>query len=247
MISYYYKYYIEIKNRFILVLFTWIFTLIISYVYKEAILFIFINSSNFFIKSVENPYFIFTNITEVFYVYIELSLFIASQTTILILCYQTLMFLSLGLYKFEFIKLKFVFQMFVISWLVSTVLLYKFIVPFSWSFFLSFQQDSNNIQPVSFFFEAKLVEYFRYFINLYYICLINCQFLTIVIILLTSLNEKLNKTKKFRKLFYLIFVIFSTITTPPDVLSQISISFILIIIYELLIFLKQIKINMVTN
>lgn len=64
---------------------------------------------------------------------------------------------------------------------------------------------------------------------------------------MTSVSDKLKKTKKFRKLFYLIFVVFSTIVTPPDVLSQICISGILIVIYECIIILKKMKISMVTN
>lgn len=247
MISYYYKYYIEIKNRTLLIVFAWILALTICYFYKEAILFLLIDSNNSIISSYEKPYFIFTNITEMFYVYLELSLFISNQIAIFILFYQALMFLSLGLYTFEFLKLKFAFQVFVISWFASTILLYKFVIPFSWNFFLSFQQTSNDIQPVSIFFEAKIMEYFHYFTSLYYICLINCQFLVVLIVFLTNLNEKLGKTKTFRKLFYLIFVVFSTIITPPDVISQIIISLLLITIYEFLLFLKEIKISMVTS
>jgi len=247
MISYYYKYYTEIKNRLLLVIFTWFFTLTICYLYKETILFILVNSNNSFIEYDKKSYFIFTNITEIFYVYIELSLFIANQITLLIFLYQVLMFLSLGLYQFEFLKLKFSFKVFTISWLTSAIFLYKFIIPFSWNFFLSFQQNLNDIQPVSFFFETKLIEYFHYFTSSYYICLINCQFLTLLIIILINLNEKLKKTKTFRKLFYLVFVLFSTIVTPPDILSQIIISSFLILIYEFIILLKQIKISMVTN
>ena len=204
-----------------------------------------INSNSFFDSS---SYFIFTNVTEVFYVYIELSLFVANQVAILMLFYQILMFLSLGLYQFEFIKLKLAFQVFIISWLISVILLYKLIIPFSWNFFLSFQQNSNSIcHSVSFFFEAKITEYFQYFISLYYICLLNCQFLAALTFFLINISEKLGKTKTFRKLFYLIFVIFSTIITPPDIISQVFISFFLIIIYECLVFLQQLKINMVTN
>jgi Sec-independent protein secretion pathway component TatC len=247
MISYYYKYYLEIKNRLILLLFTWSFSLSVCYIYKETLLFTLINSSDSFNALNGKPYFIFTNVTEIFYVYLELSLFISNQIAILALFYQLLMFLSLGLYQFEFLKLKASFQIFIVSWFVSTILLYKYVIPFSWDFFLSFQQNSNGIQPISFFFEAKIVEYFNYFTNLYYICLLNCQLLAIFTFFLTDLSEKLGEIKTFRKLFYLIFVIFSTITTPPDIVTQVIISLFLIGIYEFLIFLKQLKINMATN
>ena len=230
-----------------LTFFAWVFCLSTCYYYKEIILFILINSSNLFINSNEKPYFIFTNVTEVFHVYFELILFISNQITVIMLMYQILMFLSLGLYKFELKRIKSLFQIFLLTWVTSSFLLFNLIVPFTWKFFLSFQENSANTQVISFFFEAKLDEYLHYFINLYYVCLINCQFLILLLIILTSVNDKLKKTKKFRKLFYLIFVVFSTIVTPPDVLSQICISGILIVIYECAILLKEVKTNMVTN
>nr|BBC77510.1 Sec-independent protein translocase component TatC [Nitzschia sp. PL3-2] len=234
-----YKYYTEIKNRTLLVITAWIFSLIITYTYKEAILFILIDLNNSFIPVSTKPYFIFTNVTEIFSVYIELSIFLANQLTIIILVYQILMFFSLGLYQKEFKRLKFTIQLFIISWVVSSIALHQILIPLSWKFFLSFQNSLNLNQPISFFFEAKLVEYFNFFISLYYICLINCQAIAILIVILTSLDKRLKKM--FRKLFYLIFVVFSTIITPPDVLSQICISGILIIIYELSILIEQIK------
>ena len=240
MISYH-KYYLELKNRFFLLLFTWVSSLIICYLYKETILFLLINSSNYLNLLTTKPYFIFTSVSEIFYVYIDLIFFITNQTVIIMFFYHILIFLALGLYQFEFIKLRVTFQFFLLSWLFSVILLHKFVIPYSWSFFLSFQENDNNLQCVSFFFEAKIVEYLSFFINLYYICLINCQFLAVVTLLLTNLSGKLNKIKTFRKLFYFMFVIFSTLTTPPDVISQIILSVILISIYEFLIFFKYFR------
>ena len=92
-----------------------------------------------------------------------------------------------------------------------------------------------------FFFEARIVEYLNYFIRLFYICLLNCQVLALLTLFLNSISEKMETIKTFRKLFYLIFIIFSTITTPPDVLSQVIMSFSLVIIYELIIFSRYLK------
>lgn len=242
-----YKYYKEIKNRLVVIITAWGFTLGVCYLYKETILFGLISLNYSFIRLNVKPYFIFTEVTEIFTVYLDLSLFITNQIGIFFLCYQTFMFLSLGLYKFEFLTLKFAFRVFIVCWLFSTFLLYYLVIPFSWSFFLSFQESSSALQPFSLFFETKLTEYFHYFKNLYYICLFSCQFLGILTIFLTSLNEKFKQARAFRKLFYLMFVVFSTIITPPDVLSQICISLSLIITYEFLLLAKFIKINMVTN
>nr|BBC77616.1 Sec-independent protein translocase component TatC [Nitzschia sp. PL1-4] len=236
-----YKYYTEIRNRALLAVTTWTFSLCISYFYKEAILFTLIDLNNSFVTISTKPYFIFTNVTEIFSVYIELSIFLANQLTLAIIAYQILMFFSLGLYQKEFNKLKFTIQLFIISWIISSIALHQILIPLSWKFFLSFQSSLNLNQPISFFFEAKLIEYFHFFISLYYICLINCQAIAVLIVILTNLDKRLKKI--FRKLFYLIFVIFSTIITPPDILSQICISSVLIFIYELSILIEQIKLT----
>ena len=75
-----------------------------SYAYKEAILFTIISSNNIFIGIMDKPYFIFTNVTEIFYLYLELTLFISNQISLIGILYQILMFLSLGLYKIELKK-----------------------------------------------------------------------------------------------------------------------------------------------
>jgi sec-independent protein translocase protein TatC len=241
--TFYYKYYLEIKNRLFLLCATWSFISIVCYLYKEALLFVLINSTQNLLEA--SSYFIFTDVSEIFYVYIQLTFFISNQITVLMFFYHLLIFLALGLYKFEFGKFKLSFQIFIITWLSSIILLYKFLIPFSWSFFFNFQENKMGLQPVSFFFEAKIMEYFNYFTNLYYICLLSCLFLIIIALLLNSISNK--KNKMFRKIFYLIFVVFSTVITPPDVISQIIVTTNLIVFYEIIVFLKYLKFNMVTN
>src|SRR5210317_1688135 len=114
---FYYKYYVEIKNRCFLLSTCWIFTLLTCYFYKEVILFILINSSNYV-----EQYFIFTDISEIFYVYLQLTLFVTNQVTLLMILYHGIIFLSSGLYKFEYKKLKFAFQVYIVSWISSLVL-----------------------------------------------------------------------------------------------------------------------------
>lgn len=244
----YYKYYIELKNRFFLLFLTWASVLVTCFLYKETILFILVNPSNYFEVLTTKPYFIFTSVSEIFYVYLEISFFVAKQIVLVLFFYHFLVFLALGLYEFEYDKLRTSFKFFVVFWVFSIILLYKFVIPYTWSFFLSFQQNKDDIQFISFFFEAKIVEYFEFFTSLYYICFINCQFLAIIVLILSSISEKLKKTKTFRKLFYFIFVLFSTLTTPPDIISQIILSLSLILVYETIVFFKYIqKTNMVTS
>lgn len=246
--NYWYFYLLELKYRISLILISWFSIIFVCYFYKEILLFLFVSFSNYASLSESKPYFIFTDVTEIFSVYIQLTFFIANQIILAQLFYNILIFLSTSLYEFEYINLKFVFKTLILSWIASTFFLNKIIVPLSWQFFLSFHKQQTNLPAVSLFFEAKLNEYFNYYINLYFVCLINCQLFILLILFLNNLNKDLNQIKTFRKIFYFTFVVFSTLTTPPDVLSQLLLSFVLIIIYEILIFLKiYSKINLVTN
>lgn len=59
-----------------------------------------------------------------------------------------------------------------------------------------------------------------------------------LLLAINNIINNLNQVKKYRKLFYFLFVFFSTIVTPPDVFSQLFVSFFLISFYEILTFLK---------
>jgi sec-independent protein translocase protein TatC len=241
----YYIYYLEIKNRLFLSFLTWVFAGITCYFYKEILLFLFVNSS----MKITNihTYFIFTNVTEIFSVYLQLVFFISNQILLINVCYHLLMFLSPGLYKLEYSNLKFLFNITIFSWITSVILLNKLLLPLSWNFFISFQEQTG-IKTFSLFFEAKINEYLDYYIGLYYVCLLNCQFITFLTLFINSLSKNLESIKEFRKIFYYVFVIFSTLITPPDIISQLFVSFSLIAVYELLIFLKiWNKINKVTS
>ena len=235
-----YIYYLEIKNRFFLLFVCWLCVTFTCYMYKEILLFLFVNFSNYIVLSALKPYFIFTNVTEIFSVYTQLIFFISNQVLFIKFCYHLLMFLSLGLYRFEYVNLKFTLKVLVLSWGLSLFLVNQILVPLSWNFFLSFQ-ESNELKTITLFFEAKLSEYFDFYINLYYICLLNFQFFILLTLIINNLSADLSKVKSVRKIFYFIFVIFSTLTTPPDVLSQLFVSSLLIIIYELLIFFRIFK------
>jgi len=240
MISYY-KYYLEIKNRILLLFVTWTSLSAVCYYFKETLLFIIIDSNKYYNQLNNLSYFIFTDVGEIFYVYLQLVFFIANQITCLMLLYHSLMFFALGLYNSEYIRIQFIFKLFVTAWLFSIFLLKEFVVPFSWAFFLSFQDTNSNLQTTSFFFEARISEYLNYFTDLYYICLINCEILALLALFINSISERIETIKSLRKLFYFVFIVFSTLTTPPDVVSQILMSFSLVIMYELLIFVKYLK------
>lgn len=180
-------------------------------------------------------YFIFTDVTEVFSVYIKLVFFVVNQVLVFYLLYHSLIFISPGLYKSEYSYLTFVFKVSISFFLLSAVIFNKFLFPFSWKFFLSFQE----FILLNFFvlhFEAKLVEYLDFYVTLYCICILYFQVFMFLVLFFDYVKRELKTIQSFRKVFYFFFVVFSTLATPPDVFSQLLLSSCLVLGYEVLMF-----------
>ena len=75
--------------------------------------------------------FLTTDVIEIFSAYIQLSLNIASQITILFIYCQTCAFLSTGLRAFEYDYLKTIVKVTIVYWVTSVWILNSFIFPVS--------------------------------------------------------------------------------------------------------------------
>lgn len=229
-----YKYFLELKIRFIFLFITWLFVILVGYYYKEILLFLLLEPDLFNSFNISFPYyFIFTNVFEIFSVYIKLILFISLQILILYFIYHFFIFLSSGLFSSEYYYLNCILKLITFVWLLSIFLSKYVFIPLTWNFFLSFK----NLNSITLHFEAKLNEYLMFYISFYYWCIFYCQIFTFLLFFLNYMNKNLSTIKKFRKIYYYFFVLFSTLISPPDVLSQFVISFILIFLYEFFIFI----------
>lgn len=243
-----YKYYLEIRNRFLLLSLTWATTVLVGYLYKEVLLFICIKPcifNNFIF------YFVFTDIKEVFSVYLKIVFFFSNQISIFYFMFHVLSFISLGLYNFEYRYFKLVFYLSLFFWFFSCFIFNKVLFPISLQFFLSFQ-TLTLFKSLNFHFEAKLNEYLEVYLMFYYICAFYCQIFIVLIFFFDFINTNFQLIKRFRKVFYYLFIFFSTLVTPPDVLSQMLLSLCLIFIYEILVFINIFfllfkKFSLVTN
>ena len=129
-----FKYFLELKNRLLLLLFTFLLILLVSYLYKEIILFLVIQPNSFLINiDSKLLYFIFTNVTEIFSVYIQLIKFLCLQISFLYLIYHCFTFLNLTMFQAEYYYLKF--------FLVNFILIPNYI-----EIFLSFQNTISSIK-----------------------------------------------------------------------------------------------------
>lgn len=228
------SYFLEIKNRILLLFITWISTFCICYKYKITLLFFFINPSLVSLQ-INSAYFISTNLIEIFYIYVKLSSFISTQITLLFFFYHVLLFTSPGIFYFEYKKLLNIFICINFFWLIIILMLYYVLLPWSWRFFLGFQQISTN-QNINIYFEAKLLEYYEFFFSLYYICNVICQIIIVLFLYLINLKENIKFIKIYRKKLFFLFFLIASFITPPDIISQIVISLFIIFLYEIMLF-----------
>jgi len=231
------KYFLEVKNRLLLLFLTWLTTFVASYFYKETLLFLFVQPYAL-TDAVTSPtvfYFIFTGITEIFSVYIELVLFLSAQTVFFFSLYHLFLFLSPAMYYKEYSYSNLVLRTCLIVWCLSIILLTQIVIPLTWKFFLSFQYLTSS-KSVNLYFEAKLNEYLTFYMSLYYLCVFYCQTFTVFFVFLNYIRANTEIIRRFRKLCYFVFFIFATGVSPPDILSQCLISTTIIFVYEVLVF-----------
>ena len=225
------KYLLEIRNKFILLVVTVFSTLLVCYWYKDVLLFLLTQMH----LNDESLYFIFTDVTELFSVYFRVILFFSVQITLWYLIYHIFSFLSTALYFQEFKFVSFLFNSGTFFWFLSGLLSSYILVPFGWNFFLSFQFQQG------FYFEARISEYFYFYNNAYFLCLTYCQLFTILLFFLADIQQNYLYIKKYRKLYYYLFLIFSTLVTPPDLVSQILTTFLVTAIYEVILLFSIFK------
>lgn len=216
----------ELKLRFYYIIFTFLITFITCYFFCDNILYILTHS---LFKYMKSQRFIYTNLIEIFNINIKVSLTLAFILIIFIVLIHIYFYFFNALYKFEQVLFKKLLTCNIIIITVIITVFYYYIVPYSWTFFLYY--ENNLLFPLH--FEAKLTNY----LNFLLIILLNIFIIFESIFLFISLfiiNNKisLNFLRK-RKFIYTIFLLLGTLLTPPDVLSQILFLIISIIFYEI--------------
>ena len=229
------KFYNEIKNRVSIIFISWFASFVTCYTYKETILFLTIKN---IIKRHDHDsvYLISTNIIELFSTYLKLAYFISIQFTFILILYQITIFLSPGLYINEYTKLKKLIITLITIFIINIIFNHYFIFPFFWDFFLNYQASFEK-QTVQIYFEGKLNEYLNFYVNTYVTISLLTLFFYAQFFIINNINNKIQFIKKYRKLFYLTFILIATTITPPDVISQLFIISVLISLFEFIFLL----------
>ena len=224
MKTYFHFHFHELKFHFVLTLSSLFLCLLICYVYNIELFYLcFQPLSNLR----ESNYFIFTNLTEFFYIKLKLifdfSLFIISN----ILIFQVFSFIMSGLHKnenFAIVKLLYKYSIILVCWNYFT---FVYVLPYVTSFFI---ENSKNLVYLEIYFEPKIDLYVS-LITTFFIYTNMALFYIFLLFFLTK-NMDVVKVIRYRKFFYFKFIFLATVLSPPDIASQMIISFLLIFFFE---------------
>lgn len=219
--------FIELKYRIFFSTITWLTAFIICYTYKEIVTF-FLLQYNLPTVGEENCYFITTQLAEAFTVHISIAIFVANQITLLLSIYSLLLFFAPGLYQHEISSAIAIVKIIFFSWFTLSAFFYFILIPISWSFFLNSIEDN-----ISVFFEARLIEYSKFFIGVYYT--LNCGgiLLALVLYFIYFDSNQIRYYRKARKVIFFVSFFLAAIITPPDIFSQIVVATVFLLIMEI--------------
>ena len=175
---------------------------------------------------------IFTALHEAFFTYIKVAFFAAMFLAFPFISIQVWMFIAPGLYKKE----KRAFAPFLVAtpilFFMGGALVYYFIFPLAWQFFVSFESvGGEGALPIQ--LETKVDQYLSLVMRLIFAFGL-CFELPVVLTLLARVGMVSSKgLKEKRKYAVVLAFVAAAVLTPPDVISQIGLALPTMVLYEI--------------
>jgi len=232
------EHFIELRQRLVYSSLFFLVAFAISYLFAKEIY-------NFLLQPLIEAYgvghhkrIIFTSLTEAFATYVKLAFLSALFVSTPFFLTQIYLFIAPALYRNE---KKVVLSLLICSpllFLLGSFLLYYFILPLAFKFFISFEIESlNSAMPIE--LEARISQYLSLVTELIFAFGIAFQLPVILILLVKIGLLSVNSLRKQRKYWMILIFILAAILTPPDILSQISLAIPMLLLYEIAIIIAS--------
>ena len=223
---------IELRTRLIYSFAAFVLMFVVSFVFAQDIYDFFVRPLARAMEGRDGARMIFTALYEPFLAQIKVAFYTALFLAFPVISIQMWMFVAPGLYKNE--KRAFLPFLFAtpILFFMGGALVYYFIMPLAWDFFLTFQTvGSDGALPVQ--VEPKVDQYLSLVLRLIFAFGLAFELPVLLMLLVRAGLVSAEALAAKRKYAIVGVFVMAAIITPPDVVSQIGLAIPIIILYEL--------------
>lgn len=222
---------VELRQRIIKSLVVLLVAFLVAYKYSKEML-------NFLSKPLmpflANGNLVYLNLSDGFYIFFKVSLVAALVVSAPFIIYQLFMFMAPGLYDNEKRLIKILIAIASLSFITGFLLLYQLVLPVFFNFFSKFIFDFYEVFP-------RVDDYLDFVLkfNLYAGILFMIPFG--VFILDYAKIIPLQRLIEIRPGVVILSFILAAAITPPDVISQVLVSIVILALYEMGLIVAKLK------